>query len=440
MEITNRDSARLSIYVNAAKLTFLAALAPAVISGIAQKASALGDDAATTVGLTMSTGSICAVIGALGLGSLADATQRTVRQQWQWVLCAVVLGGLGIYLAASSQARAVLLVGWGVAQLGFSGAIAITRTILARARASHRQRGAVASVLVSYGGLLVPVVLLVVFPERVWETALGLAVLSLLLPAVLLTRSPLRPLSQREDDEGYVKDSGPENSASLRETTSHVRDEQPGSGRVSAVPRWAVLAVQFAANIVIAAFLAYQPLELAARNSQGEDFPVRASVLVVGAAIIGLVAGSVFLLWRPGVLSGGRSVLICAGAVLGASLIIRALSGSISLVLVAAALSGLAVGLVNSALFSAALEHAQFRRGGQFISLYSALGALGQFIGPMAALYLLSVVPDTGAASVSEIAGYRNLFVLLAAVPIAWAIGLLPKLLRPAVPSRAGLR
>lgn len=58
------DSRRLVVAVNAARVRFLAMLAPAVVSGVTQKASEF-DQVALTVAFTMSVGSLHAVVGAL---------------------------------------------------------------------------------------------------------------------------------------------------------------------------------------------------------------------------------------------------------------------------------------------------------------------------------------------------------------------------------------
>lgn len=57
------DSRRLVVAVNAARV-LLAMLAPAVVSGVTQKASEF-DQVALTVAFTMSVGSLHAVVGAL---------------------------------------------------------------------------------------------------------------------------------------------------------------------------------------------------------------------------------------------------------------------------------------------------------------------------------------------------------------------------------------
>lgn len=57
-------------------------------------------------------------------------------------------------------------------------------------------------------------------------------------------------------------------------------------------------------------------------------------------------------------------------------------------------LSGGAVGPANSVRFSSALEHAQGRTGGRYISLYSAAGRLGQFLGLRVALFVLTHLAD----------------------------------------------
>lgn len=89
-------------------------------------------------------------------------------------------------VTASGTTSVALWIGWAIAQFGYAGAIAISRTALAEALPIHRQRGAVASVLASDGGLAVPLLLMIVFPDRIWSTTFELAGASILVPFVFM--------------------------------------------------------------------------------------------------------------------------------------------------------------------------------------------------------------------------------------------------------------
>lgn len=166
MTTNSAESRRIAIYVNVAKLTLLAALAPPVVAGIAERATTLGSgfDVTAVVAATASVGSVCAVLGALGLGALADVGRRAARGRWWWVVAGTTLGTAGLVLLSLGTSRTELICGWGAAQLGYSGAMAVLRTILADALPQHRRRGGVMVVLGSYGGLGVPLLVLLMFP------------------------------------------------------------------------------------------------------------------------------------------------------------------------------------------------------------------------------------------------------------------------------------
>src|SRR5690625_3655054 len=189
MTLNRSASLWTAVSVNVAKLTLLAALAPPVIAGIAQRASVLGDgfDTAAIVATTVSAGSASAIAGALLLGFLADTGSASVRSRWAWTTVATFIGTAGLILLSVSDSRATLIVGWMLAQAGYSGAMTVLRVILADALPEHRRRGAAIVVLGSYGGLVLPLVMLLLFPSRLWETTFGLAVLSLAVPVVMVT-------------------------------------------------------------------------------------------------------------------------------------------------------------------------------------------------------------------------------------------------------------
>lgn len=431
------DSRRIAILVNVAKIALLAALAPPVVAGIAQRAAFLGAaaggtgiDTAAIVAATVSTGSVCAVLGAIGFGFLADIGRTTTPARWGWVFIATGVGTVGLVLLALSPSFSSLLVGWATAQFGCSGAMAVLRAILAAALPSHRRRGAVIAVLGGYGGLLIPLGLLLVFPGSIWQTTFGLAAASLVVPAVALAgvrRVPRRAVMlsdrNRVDPDGGSpagrKRSAPSTQTLPREAADSGRPQPYERGRPLSPA--ALIVIQCAANVVLAAFLSYHPLDLASRAAEDAHFPVRASVWVLVAAVLGLLAAVGVLLARPVLLARSRIVVVVAGALLAASLVLRAVSEPLVMVGIAAALSGAAVGLNNSALLAGALEAPRPDRRGRSLGLFSAAGALGQFVGPMAALGVLSLAMR--GASTVDAEGFRVLFLLLALVPAAWAIG-----------------
>ena len=398
--------------MNLAKLLLLAALTPPAVAGIAHRATELGAglDVAAIVAVTATIGSICAVIGALGLGALSDLHGSTLRTRWMWVFTGTGIGTVGLTVLSIGDSRFTLVAGWGVAQLGYSGAMAVLRVILATSLPRHRRRGAVVAVLGGYAGILIPLTVLLLLPGRIWETTFGLSALSLAVPMFFLiwTRRGLAQLSSP----GVPATTAPEQ--------LH-RDVRP-TKQLSGVT---LLAIQCAAHTVMAAFLSYHPLDLADRVAADVEFPVRSSVWVLVAAIVGLIAASVTLLRHPQLLANGRRIILIGGTLLAVSLVMRAVCEPIPLVASAAILSGVAVGLNSSALLSMALETAPLRRAGRFIGAFSAAGALGQLIGPLAGLGILGITrmlePD---------AGYGPLFFALALLPIVW-VTLIATITRP---------
>lgn len=91
-----------------------------------------------------------------------------------------------------------------------------------------------------------------------------------------------------------------------------------------------VLLVRVALNAVLAALLAYQPLDLASRSEHAAAPVPSASLLSAlrcwGSWVLGLVAMIVLLMWRPAVVAESRSALVTASLLLGASLVIRGVS------------------------------------------------------------------------------------------------------------------
>lgn len=404
------SSRRTAVRVNVEKLLLLAALTPFVVAGISQRATALvgGDEAARVVALTVAAGAACAVLGALGFGWLGDRGEDPGRRRWRWVIVAVLVGTAGLFTAMIPSLPA-LVAGWAVAQFGYSGAMALLRTLLASTATAHRRRGSVVMVLGAYLGAFIPIVLLIALPGGIWAISAATAVLCVSYPLLVLARGAGEP--------GRLPEAGRAGEPEASRTSPVQRRDVAtgGTDRRGRIPAPLLLLVQCASSAVVAAFLTYHPLDLERRLGLSGDGFVRASAVVLAAALAGLLITGVTLLLRPRVLGSARTLLICAALLLGASIGLRGIADALPLIVFAAFLSGVAVGANSSTLLVAALEAAPPDRAGRFIGAYSAAGALGQFIGPLLGLLLLGAV--AGAPT-----DFPLLFLGLAALPGLWAL------------------
>lgn len=400
-------SKRIVIAVNVAKLLLLATLAPPVVTGIAERASAISTpkEAAAIVATTASVGALTAIVGALLLPAISDFGRANQLARWLWVIGGTAIGSIGLVMVVMADTGEALTVGWGVAEFGYSGAMAVLRAILASALPDHRRRGAVVAVVGSYAGLLLPLVILIILPSAVWQTTFGLALLSLVTPIFFLVASRRLPVTSPR----LQGDAQPRTPA-----------QQPSRDRSPVLLLVMLLLVQLGANAVMSAFLSFHALDIENRVGDPENFPVRASVSVLIAAILGLIVVSVLLLMRPRLLKHARGVLIVGGIILAGSLVLRGASESLVLVTVAAAMSGIAVGLNSSTLLASALEAAPEHRIGRFIGVFSAAGAAGQLVGPLLGLWILNAVSTS-----STQLNYPGLFLLLAVLPAAWSVALM---------------
>ncbi|GAB2567978.1 MFS transporter [Leucobacter ruminantium] len=418
--MSGAESRRTAIRANVGKLLLLAALTPPVIGGIAERASLLGDAdaAAGIVAATISTGAVCAVIGALCFGWAADHGPDPVGRRWLWVLLAVLIGTAGLAIAMV-PALPALVGGWATAQFGYSGAMALLRTVLATAGAAHRRRGSVVMVLGGYLGIFIPVLLLIALPQAAWVIGGAFALIGLAYTAVVVARA-------RWDRgaiaglRGGVPAALPPESEPLGEH----RGRSSSAARPIGIGAWRLLLVQCLTSIVVAAFVSYHPLDLEQRLDLGGAATVRASALVVAAALGGLIAAALALFARPERLRKSRALLIGAALLLACSIGLRAGSGSLPPVVLGALLSGAAVGVANSVLLASALEIAPAGRAGRFIGAFSAAGAFGQVAGPVVGLALMNAAPR-------DFAPLELLMLCLTVAPLGWAILLL-------VPSRTG--
>lgn len=412
-----RASRRTALLVNLAKIALLAALAPPVVAGIAERATAMESSlqTATIVAFTISAGSIGAVVGALGLGFLADTGSRSLRARWAWVVVGAGLGTCGLILMILSTSPALLVSGWVVAQLGYSGAMAVLRAILAHAMLGHRRRGAVVIVAGAYGGLLVPLLTLLFFPMALWQTTFALAALALAIPAGVVVA--LTGTFHSKQQELMPRPSAAPEVPPARDS----RNTSARRGGAAAIPTPLLLGAQLGANAVTAAFLTYHPLDMALRSS-ADHSNVPASMSVLIAAIGGLVIATSVLFWRADLLRHGTWLIIGASAALSLSLVLRSTGDSLTLVALGALISGAAVGANNSALLGSALEMPDPTHRGRFLGAFSAAGALGQFIGPLGALALLQILSRSGDAGLEN---YPALFLSLSAFPLVWIAALL---------------
>ena len=432
--LSPRRSRQTAVLVNLVKVALLAALAPPVVAGISDRATRFGapTDPATVVGVAISLGAIGAVLGAVVIGRCADLGRGTHRSRWAWVAAGAAIGTAGLGLAAVSTSPATLIGGWILAQLGYSGAMAVLRALLASVRQTHLRRGAVAVVFAAYGGLTIPLVLLLLFPTAVWETSLGLAALALIAPLLTIacfpparTGAALDATLDVASDAG--RDAGPAPQPAPRPASgpaSRSAAPSPVPGATRSRGRAAgVFLLQCLSTAVIAALIAYNPLDLNARISAG-SFPTAASTWVLIAAVLGLVGATAVLFWLPALLASSRVILVTAGVLLAMSLVMRAVSDTLALTIGAAVLSGIAVGANNSALLSAALEMAPAGRQGRFIGLFSAAGALGQFVGPLLGLAILRFGSPLQVLDLPSSHPYSLLMITLAMLPLGWSIAL----------------
>lgn len=429
---TERHSRQTALLINLVKVALLAALAPPVVAGLAAKAVHFGSrvEPAAVVSVALSLGAVGAVLGAVLLGRLADVGRGSHRSRWSWVAVGSAVGTAGLVLAAASSSAATLIAGWAVAQLGYSGAMAVLRALLASTSRSHLRRGAVAVVFAAYGGLAIPLLLLLLFPGAVWETSLGLAAVALGAPLVILvcfpparTGAPLIDSATEATGADAPGFAGTGADATASATASSAASASAAAEPSRALPMRSVLLVQCLSAAVIAAFVAYHPLDLSARMDAG-SFPTAASTWVLIAAILGLVSATALLFWFPALLASSRTILVGAGALLAVSLVVRGSSDSIVIIMAAAVLSGIAVGSNNAALLSTALESAPPARAGRFIGLFSAAGALGQFVGPLLGLAVLTLARQFPALPIPATGSYSVVILALAALPVGWSLAL----------------
>lgn len=401
---------RLALQVNMVKLLGLACLAPPATIGIAQRADLMlspGGEAAA-VAMISSLGILCAAAGALTLAHLSDRHPDSPRWHWGLVLLASTMGLAGLLVLSGADSIWALGAGWMVGQAGFSGAMAILRTLLSFAEPVQRRRGAVMMILFTYLGAFLPILVILIFPGSVWITTVAFAVLATAAPALLIRRADRR------------RPRNPEGPASLAVRADSGSGALTGTAPVAALRRpaavvpWPVLLlVHFLANALFGAYVAYHSLGIAVRlgGTWGND-AVRLGMFVLAAALIALMLTTCVLLARPTLLTHPARLIIIAGVVLAASVLLRAATDSMLILVVALFGAGVAVGMNSSAVFTAVLESSRADRVGRRIGAYSACGLVGQLVGPPLGLMVINLSADGQ--------GYRTMFAALAVYPAIW--------------------
>lgn len=411
-------SRRLVLQVNVVKLLGLACLAPPATIGIAQRADLMlppGQEA-TAVAVISSLGLLCAAAGALTLARLADRHPHSPRWHWGLVLLASTLGFAGLFVLSGAGSIWALGAGWLVGQAGFSGAMAILRTLLSFAEPVQRRQGAVMMILFTYLGAFLPILVILLFPGSVWITTVAFAALATAAPALLVRRAD-RHRARTPDQPAAL---------SSVFTTGAKSGSNSGAGvdpaivaaayRPATVVPWPVLLlVHFLANAFFGAYVAYHALGVSERHggTWGSD-TVRLAMVVLAAALVALILTTFVLLAKPALLTHPARLITVAGALLATSVLLRAATDSIPVLAVALFGAGVAVGLNSSAVFTAVLESTKADHVGRRIGVYSACGLVGQLVGPPLGLAVISLSADGQ--------GYRTMFAALAVYPLVWML------------------
>ena len=416
-----RRARRLVVGINTAKLCALAALVPPSTVGIAQRAAALDAEAAhVIVGVVGAAGSLGAIAGALLFGRAADLGRGSLRLRWLVAAAGAATLLAGVLLTALAPTPTLLGAGWLLAECGATGAMAVLRSLLAHALPTQRRRGATVMVLIGYLGAMLPLILLLILPAAVWETAAGLALLAVIVPAAALAALRRRRATPGRARVAPAADAAPRSADGATPAEPDAAGGPPGDpaprpGRP--IPWWGILLTHLASSATVSAYLAYHTLDVAARFAGGwGDGTVRAGVIVLVAALAGLLAAVLLLLARPALMSRPRALLVAAGLALAASVAARAATEHLPVLLAAVLVSGAAVGATTAVLLAAAVEGAPAARAGRRLGLYSAAAPLGQLLGPPLALGVLAAAPGDG---------YRALYLVLAGPPLLWSAALL---------------
>lgn len=394
------------------KLLGLACLAPPATIGIAQRADLMlppGQEA-TAVALISSLGILCAATGALSLAQISDRHPDSPRWHWGLVLLASTLGLCGLLVLSGADSIWTLGAGWMVGQAGFSGAMAILRTLLSFAEPTQRRRGAVMMILFTYLGAFLPILVILVLPWSIWATTVAFGVLATAVPALLIRRADRYRPRNPEESTPLAAPTGTVTATAVAATAVTATATQ----RPATVVPWPVLLlVHFLANALFGAYVAYHSLGIAVRHggTWGDD-TVRLGMVVLAGALIALMLTTCVLLARPALLAHPARLIIIAGVVLASSVLLRAVTDTMPLLVVALFGAGVAVGMNSSAVFTAVLESARADRVGRRIGVYSVCGLVGQLVGPPLGLVVISLSPDGE--------GYRAMFATLAIYPAIW--------------------
>ena len=402
--LNQAQSRSLVIQLNLAKLLALAVLVPAATVGISQRAvEMVPDDAqAGLVAVTTTVGACCGIVGAVLFGRFTDRVASSVRGRWWCVVVGASSAGVGITLMMFASTPWMLVIGWGAAQIGCSGAMSVIRAMLGFTQPTQRRRGATVMIALTYLGAFIPILILIVFPNTVWETSLVLALLAIAIPLLAAVRS-----GDLNRFAAYTPDAAPESQFGGAHRTGRVPRER-------SLPWPVVLLTQCGLHVTLSAYLAYHALDIAeSARGDWESSATQMTLLTLAAALLGLLLTSTVLLIRPALLGSIPRLLILSGVVLMASIALRPYAQGPELV-VLLFLSGVAVALTSASLLLAALSAGLKERLGQRIGLYSAVTPIGQLAGPPLGLLIIHVSP--------EAAGYNNLFLVVACIPLFWSI------------------
>ena len=125
---------------------WLALLTPVLVT-IALKVRQLSPGhAASSLSLVLGLGAFCALIGNPLFGRLSDRTTSRFGMRRPWLVGGMACGVAALWLIASADTIAVVLIGWCLAQLAFNAALAAVIAVLPD-QVPVAQRGTVAGVM-----------------------------------------------------------------------------------------------------------------------------------------------------------------------------------------------------------------------------------------------------------------------------------------------------
>jgi MFS family permease len=146
----------IALYVLAYMGTWLALMAPVLVTLALKVKDLVGEDAApNALGLVAGAGAMIALVGNPVIGKLSDRTTSRLGMRRPWMLAGFGGGVLGLLTVAVAPNIPILLIGWCVTQLGFNTLLSAQVAVLPD-QVPARQRGAVSGML----GIAMPVALI----------------------------------------------------------------------------------------------------------------------------------------------------------------------------------------------------------------------------------------------------------------------------------------